>query len=106
MIQNKNMSSEEFKVLQNFIMVNPEALETGELKTESGLVLAMEQNNSVINRPTTGKVMTVGPLVESLNVGDSVLWVETDGLEIELSDGIFLILKETSIIGYKNEHVK
>jgi len=102
MIHNKNMSSEEFKVLQNFILVKPIELDRGELKTDTGLVLELEQNQSIVDRPTTGTVLKVGPDVNHIKIDSEILWVEQDGQDILLSDGEFLILKETSVLGYKD----
>ena len=104
MIQNKSMTSKEFKVLQNFVVAKPVPLETGEV-LEGGVIIDTEQNNSIINRPTTGTVITVGPEVKSVSIGDTVIWVEQDGMEMQFSDGEFLILKETSILGYKNGNI-
>jgi len=101
MIQNNTMNSDEFNVLQNFILVEQVELETGELKSDSGLVLATEQNTSVVDRPTTGTVLKVGPQVENVPVNSEVLWPEQDGLEIQFKNGIFMLLKETSILGFK-----
>jgi len=101
MIENKTMTSEEFKVLQNFVLVDPIPLEQGELM-EGGIIIDTDHNNSIINRPTSGTVISTGPSVESVKSGDTVLWVEQDGLEIMLMDGEYLILKETSILGYKS----
>ncbi|MCK5537176.1 MAG: hypothetical protein KAI79_10130, partial [Bacteroidales bacterium] len=88
-------------VLQDFVIVAPVALETGEVLSETGLILDKEQNNSIINRPTTGVVVTIGPKTETVAVGDTLIWVEEDGMEMEFKDGVFLILRENSILGYK-----
>jgi co-chaperonin GroES (HSP10) len=101
MVQNKTMKSTEFNVLQNFVIVAPVALETGEV-IECGIITDTEQNNSIINRPTTGTVVSIGPDVESVKVNSTILWVEQDGIDMEFEDGEFLILRETSILGYKD----
>lgn len=102
MIQNKEMKISEFNVLHNYIVVNPKELDKGEVKTSTGLILDTEQNQSIIDRPSTGEVILTGPDIETIKVGNTVVWVESDGLEMEFEDGIFLILRENSILGYKS----
>ena len=101
MIQNQTMTSDEFKVLQNFVLVKPVPLETGEVKTESGLVLDTSQNTSVVDRSTTGTILNCGPKCEFVEAGQEILWPRTDGQDIQLKDGEFILLKETSVLGYR-----
>ena len=96
MIHNKEMKHSEFNILRNYILVKPKELNRGELK-DGEIIIAMDQNESINDRPTTGIVLSVGPEVEEITKDYTVLWVEQDGLEIEFSDGVYLLLKETSI---------
>ena len=59
----------------------------------------MEQNTSVVDRPTFGKVISVGKGVDETLVGNNIIWIEQDGIDIELMDGGFIILKLRSILG-------
>lgn len=95
------MKVEEFNVLQDFVIVAPVALDTGEVTSNTGVILDIEQNNSIIHRPTTGVVITIGPDTKTVAIGDTLIWVEQDGMEMEFKDGVFLILRENSILGYK-----
>jgi co-chaperonin GroES (HSP10) len=100
MIQIKHIDVKNFEITQNFILVKPHELEVGEEIDESGLILRTDKNTSIIDRPTSGNVIKVGPDVDNIKTGTEVVWVETDGLEAEFSDGIYLILKDTSIVGH------
>lgn len=95
------MKVEEFNVLQDFVIVKPIALDRGEVTSGTGLILDIEQNESIIDRPTTGVVITTGPDTKTVKIGDTLIWVEQDGMEMEFQNGVFLILRENSILGYK-----
>jgi len=95
------IASTEFQPKNEFILVKPVKLEKGEKKTESGLIIAINQNKSALDRPTVGDVVAVGADIEDISEGDVVLWPKTDGLDIEFVDGEFLLLRYTSIIGMK-----
>ena len=76
MTQNKEMNVEEFQPMQNFIIVAPKELDRGEVQTESGLVLATSQNQSVVDKSTSGIVLAVGPKVEDILPGNPLTYVE------------------------------
>jgi len=101
MIKDKNTNVEEFIPMQNFIVVEPIQLEQGEEVTESGLIISMKQNESVTDRPTTGKVLSVGPDVKYVKKDYEIYWPKTDGLDLTFKDGEFMMFKEDSIVGYK-----
>lgn len=102
MIQNKNMTVQEFVPMQNFIVVDRVELDKGpEIAEGSEILISMEQNNSIVDRPTTGTVLRAGKEAENVKVGDEVIWVEADGMEMMFKDGEYLILRENSILGYK-----
>ena len=96
------MKSTQFNPIEDYILVKPIALETGEAHSAGGIVTALEQNNSIINRPTEGIVVACGKQTKELTQSMHVMWLETDGQDIELDDGVFLVLKEKSILGFKN----
>lgn len=97
------MKSTEMKPISDHVLVKPVPLETGEAVSDTGIVVELEQNNSIIDRPTEGTVIAVGKQTEEIETGMFVMWLETDGQDIELEDGNFLILKERSILGYKGD---
>lgn len=104
MISHKDIPSRVFKPEPNLVLVKPRELPKGEV-IENGLVIEMEQNTSVVDRPTFGKIIAVGrdvPKSEYLN--KNVIWISQDGIDIELEDGGFMVLKLTSILGIISEN--
>ena len=98
MITHTDVPSKYFVPAKDLIMVQPRALPKGEVM-EGQIVLEMEQNTSVVDRPTLGKVVAVGTDINSDIVGNTLMWAEQDGIDVELEDGLFLVLQEKSIIG-------
>lgn len=94
------LNSTEFQPRQEFILVEPIELEKEE-KTESGIVIAINANSSIIDRPSTGVIIALGSKIEDLEVGDTVIWPDTDGIDFEFRDGNFVLLREVSVIGTK-----
>lgn len=90
----------EFQPRSELILVKPTDLQTEE-KTESGLIIAINAHNSVVDRPSMGKVLAVGEKVDDVAVDSIVFWPSTDGINFEFDDGEVLLLKQTSIIGSK-----
>ena len=86
-----NVSSTALKVQKNFVLVRPETEET----TDSGIVLVKQD---VMERPTRGTVVSVSSKVDSVSPGEKVVWPVTDGIDLGLTDGYFILLKETSIL--------
>ncbi len=99
--QQVNLESTEFQPKNEYLLVRPQELEKGEKKTESGLIIAIAQNTSSLIRPTSGYVVAVGKDIEDITEGDFVLWPGTDGLDIEFTDGVFVLLRYKSVIGSK-----
>lgn len=99
MIQNKTVNIEDLTPSQNFVIVKCLELDKGVELTDSGLVTKISQNNSVIDRPTFGTVISVGPDVECYKSNDIVFWDETAGQDIKVKNGDYMILRDTSILG-------
>ena len=99
--QQINLNSTEFQPRNEYVLVKPVELETGEKKTESGLIIAISQNQSALDRPSTGEVVAVGSDIEDIKEGNFVLWPETDGIDLEFNDGTFMLLRQASVIGFK-----
>lgn len=95
--QRVEMKSTSFKPAKEYILVKPteRAIES---QTDSGIVIALRPQTSV-DRPTSGIVLAVGSDIEDIKENDFVLWPNTDGLDIEFTDGIFILLRYKSIIG-------
>ena len=98
--QRVEILSTEFKPKNEYLLVKPSEMQT-EKVTESGLVIALKPQSSM-DRPTSGTVIAVGQDIEDIKSKDFVLWPNTDGLDIEFIDGIFILLRYKSVIGTKN----
>lgn len=95
--QEVQIKSSAFRPKNEYILVKPE-LPPAEKKTESGIILP-DLNRSVLDRPISGTAVSVGSDIEDITEGDFVLWPGTDGLDIEFTDGEFILLRYKSIIG-------
>ena len=98
MITHKDVPSSKFKPAKDLIMVKPRELPKGEVE-QSGFVMEMEQNTSIVDRPTLGTIIAIGDDVTINKVNDTIVWVEHDGMDVVLEDGAFLFLQEKSVIG-------
>lgn len=96
--ETKELKSSEFIPLDEFLLVRPKELEKVE-KSEFGIIIA--QNRSLLDRPVSGTVISVGCKITDIKPGDYVLWPQTDGIDIEFEDGKFMLLRYKSLIGYK-----
>jgi co-chaperonin GroES (HSP10) len=94
--------STEFQPKNEYILVKPQELDKGEKKTESGLIIAIQQNTSALDRPTSGVVVSVGSDIEDIKEGDFILWPDTDGLDLEFIDGPFMLLRYKSVSYFEN----
>lgn len=99
-LQQVYVESSEFKPKKDNILVKPIELKH-EKVTETGLVVQVNTNRSVTDRPTMGTVIAIGDDVKDIKEGDIVFWPITDGLDFEFNDGVFILLRYESIIGIK-----
>lgn len=93
------IASDQFKPTSELILVKPDPLKT-EDTTSTGLVLETRRE-SAVERPTIGRVVSVGPGVGNIEPGDVVLWATSKGLDLGFTDGDYLLLEKSSIIGFK-----
>lgn len=91
--------STEFQPKNEYLLIKPQALETERI-TGSGIVI-QSNNRSALHRPTYGEVLSVGKDIDDIITGDFVIWPVTDGLDMELLDGDFMLLRYKSVIGMK-----
>lgn len=96
-----NMKSEEYCALDKYALVKPNT-QSSEETTNSGIVVSTRR--SVLDRPCYGTVVTIAKNEKGVGKGDTVVWPNTDGIDVEFLDGDFLILKLDSIIGKKISH--
>ncbi len=89
------------KPLQDRVIVKQSEAET---KTASGIVLP----DSATEKPTRGKVISVGPgklddngkpMALGVRAGDTVYYGKYSGTEVEVEGEKFVILRETDILG-------
>ena len=92
--------SSEFQPMNDFILIQP-AEHPHETVTPAGIIFKI--NQSSLDRPTSGNVVAVGKDIIEVPIGAFVLWPNTDGLDIEFNDGVYILLQSKSIIGYKKE---
>lgn len=96
--ETKEIKSSEFVPLSEFLSVKPKVMET-EVKSDSGIILA--QSRSVTERPGSGEVIAVGNEIKDIKAGDYVVFPNTQGIDVEFSDGQFLLLRYKDLIGFK-----
>lgn len=92
-----SMKSSEFQPRTEYVLIKPIPLES-EKVTDGGIVIPAK-NDSVNDRPTSGEVLSVGCDILDIQDGDVVIWPGTDGLDLEFTDGVFILLRYKSIIG-------
>jgi co-chaperonin GroES (HSP10) len=102
----KNISSEKFTPMQNFILIKPSSTMEGkkeEEKTESGLILSLAKDKSVVNdRPTNGIVLSCGPECKVVKQGMEIFWDIIRGQDIEFKNGFHMMLTEDSVLGFRH----
>lgn len=98
-LQRVYVKSSEFQPNDELILVKPEPFKAEEV-TESGLVVSIRKE-TVVERPAYGTVLGIGAKVQDINIGDIIFWPSTDGIDLEFDDGVFLLLRDKSIIGKK-----
>lgn len=94
--QKVKMKSTDFQPRINSVLVKYQAPEK-EVKSESGIVIEMQR--SAVERQIFGEVVQVGDQVTWVKTGDKIVWAMTDGVNLDMEDGEFLLLRETSILG-------
>lgn len=97
-MQKINLKSIEFLPNKDYVLIQPELQEQVE-KSESGIVIQMRKN-MLDSRPCSGFIVASGD--DGYKKNDYVIFPSTDGIDIEMTDGKFLLLKINSIIGKKN----
>ena len=80
--QRINFESTEFQPKNEYVLVKPQELETGEKKSDSGFIIEVKQNQSSLNRPTTGTVVSGGSDIDDISEDMLIIWPETDGLSL------------------------
>lgn len=97
--QTVSLQSDEFQPKNEYVLVKPEA-QAVEKTTDSGIVIPTPRSSS-LDRPSSGVVVAVGSDIEDISEDDFVLWPDTDGIDLELTDGDYTLIRYKSIIGSK-----
>jgi len=93
------LNSTEFQPRNEYILIKPAKLE--EKTTTAGIIIPLQEKTGPMGRKTFGEVLAVGEAIEDLEVGAFVVFPNTDGLDLEFLDGVFVLLRYESIIGTK-----
>ncbi len=70
------------------------AFEKEETKTESGIILSTNDKD----KPSVGKVIAVGPKVETIKVNDRVVYQTYSGSKFKFDGVEYLIIKQEHIL--------
>lgn len=94
-MQKLNFKSTDFQCAKGYLLIEPEKQDTVE-KTESGIVTSISKT-MIEARPCSGKVIHSGN--KKYSSSDFVVFASTDGIDVRMDDGEFLLLRAASIIG-------
>ena len=97
--QTVNIKSTEFQPTNDFILIRPEQ-EPPEKVSDGGIIM-LNNKTSVVERPSSGVVIATGEEAKNVEIGAFLMFPMTDGLDIEFTDGEFMLLRYESIIGFK-----
>lgn len=74
----------------------------GECQGKGGLLITPDVAQ---RRPTTGKIVSIGPDVKDLNIGDSVLFSNFAGYVIDINDTTLRILHQPELLARIEGHL-
>ena len=94
-----DLASTDFQPKNEYLLVFAQPLEQEVDKKSQGGIIMPAPTRSSLDRPTSGTVIAVGRDIDDILPGDFVLWPGTDGLDMEFTDGVHMILRYKSIIG-------
>ena len=98
MIEHKDVPSSRFNPVKDLYLLKPRALPKGEIQ-ENGFIVEMEQNTSVVDRASLGKVIAIGPEADEQYLDKTIIWEERAGQDLVLKDGQFLVIGGEAILG-------
>lgn len=97
------VNSSEFKPSEGYMLVKPIEFKKEETSA-SGIVISIRKE-SVAERPSYGTVVEISDSSAKehleININSIVFWPSTDGIDLEFDDGVFLLLRDKSVIGFK-----
>lgn len=93
-----DMDSKDFQPRGENILVKGEKVL--EEKKIGSLIIPIKKESVMDERPTSGIIVSKGGESE-FEINDFVFWPVQDGIDFEFNDGVFLLLRDKSIIGKK-----
>lgn len=79
------------KPLENYVVLS---LEKEERTTHSGIILTSEEKE----KPAMGKVLSIGPKVEGIEVNDRVIYQSYSGTKVKLDGTEYLVIEAKHIL--------
>lgn len=99
MTQRLYINSDEFIPTEGLALIKAIELKKEETST-TGIILSIRKE-SVIERPTAGEVISIGKDCLNAEVGKIVFWDMQSGLDLEFNDGMFILIRDKTIVGTK-----
>ena len=95
----------EFGPREDLVVVRVKPIDETKVKAESGIIIAVEPSK-VLDRPTSGEVVSIGPKVETIEIGQIVYFPGTATFDLEMirhdEDGSYYqMIPEKRIDGIK-----
>jgi len=97
--QKVDMNSSEFQPKNEYLLVKP-ADKKSEETSAGGIIIPLASQSS-LERQTSGTVIETGSDIDDIISSDFVVWPNTDGIDIDFTDGTFVLLRYESVIGSK-----
>lgn len=79
------------KPLEDYVVLS---FEKEEKTTKSGIILTTEEKD----KPVMGKVLALGPKVESMKLNDHVIYQSYSGTKVKLDNQEYLIIQAKNIL--------
>lgn len=90
----------EIQMLHDRVMVRP-IKDSGERRSASGIVIPATAEQRL--RLAWGEVCGAGPHVRTVKVGDKVLYLAEDQLEVDINDQSYLVMRERDLHAIASE---
>ena len=100
----------EFAPRENLVVIKVKPVDETKIKAESGIIVAVEPSK-VLDRPTSGEVISIGPKVKDIEIGQIVYFPGTATFDLEMirkdEDGSYYqMIPEDRIDGIRVKDVR
>lgn len=99
MTQRLYINSDEFIPTEGLALIK--AIELKKEETSSSGIILSIRKESVVERPTAGEVISIGKDCLNAGIGKIVFWDMQAGLDLEFNDGMFILIRDKTIVGTK-----